>query len=494
MYNHLRAISSILIFNAVLIVVFLMVFHGYFGVLWRFIPNWPQALAILLPLATGTALNVIGLAKCKENKLGHSTERWLVRVGVFLLFWSILMSLSFAGGPKPSKVVYPLGYVIVGFGLAAGMILTVFSPLWAVWTMRRGDLKPPNDWLKKVKEKTVEVISSKRFILGTLLILWLMVPVDFAERELLKDVYLRFEPDAPTRFSPCFSGKQPSPLIGGYAATHYTEGRLEAYRASAVKLTVSFKGTREVFPATIQKDNYLGIGMAISGPDYLWGSRLSIDWAYSFMLFLNSSGGPYIQIEIWKVYEFFNLADKVVSTTYSNPQRLKLNSSVTLIMQWDDNGALNYYVSVDAEPLTPSLVYQYCPDVRNSLSPYFYLSPLRRMGQLPFTTSDELVKYFAFIGAWSAYSVSHYGWVTNLSFPTFIRTGHTTWENVTDAYSLNGANAFLDNNIPWGGTQYANINVDYHHNNQTVPPQQLRFYPTQSSFEFQENTLLWDSS
>jgi len=449
----------------------LSVVNGYFGVFWRFIPDWPQALAILAPLAAGLILLVRSLSRIEKNRLGISTEKWLVRCGAVLLFWSILMTTSYAGGPKLRGYVYPMGISINGFGLAAGVFIIIRSPLW---TLKRGVC---------VKTKLLNTIRSRGAILGIIMITWLLASAILSEPERFQATNIGFEHDAPTRFAPYYVERSMNPLIGGYMTTEYKEGAHHLARAKAVKLTVSFNGTEDSFPETIQPDNYLGIGMAISGPDYMWGSTLSIDWGYSFILFLNSSGGPYIQIEIWKAYESFNFAEKVVSIAYSNPEYLQLNSSVTLRMEWNDLGYLNYYITIEDKPDLPSPIYQYCPDVRDSSSPYFYLTPPR---------AQAFVRYFQFIGAWSAYSISSAAWMTNIFSPEFVYTRGSYWESVDYAYSISGVDALLDCNIRWGGTSYEDVYIKCHGTHPQIPPSEMRFHSVRESGHFKERTLLWD--
>lgn len=470
MLEKCRALGTTLIFESIITIALLSMIKGYFGVFWRFIPDWPQALSILAPLVVGLILLVKGLSGIK-NKLGISTEKWLVRCSVILLFWSILMTTSYAGGPKPKDYVYPMGIIINCFGLTAGVLILLRSPLW--------NFKSRVD----AKTKLFNTIRSRGVILGIILVSWLLASPEFQKSERLQIVNVGLEQDAPTRFAPYYRDRPANPLIGGYMTTEYKEGIYQLARAKAVKATVSFNGTEDSFPETIQPDNYLGVGIAISGPDYLWGSTLSIDWGYSFILFLNSSGGPYIQIEIWKAYEFFNFAEKVVSIVYSNPEYLQLNSSVTLKIEWDDLGYLNYCITVADKPNLPSPIYQYVPDMRDSSSPYFYLTPPR---------AQAFVRYFQFIGAWSAYSITSSAWSTSISSPEFVYTGDSYWESVNYAYSISGADAFLDSNIRWGGTSYEDTYIKCHGTQPQIPSSEMHFLVISDSGYFKEETLLWD--
>lgn len=479
MLEIFRAVASVLIFSNVIIIGSLIIVYGYFGVFWRFIPDWPQALAILVPLLVGLVFNVMGLMRIGENRLKLSTEKWLVRCGVILLYWSILMTTSYAGGPKLQGYVYPIGILIVSCGFAAGLLIIIRSPLWI---FQRKNLRLSNNWVPRLKKKVLRMGRSRIVVIGSALILWLSISSITEERKAMQSENLDFEYDAPIRFAPHFAGRSQNPLIGGYMTFNYKEGAYELTRAKAVRLTVSFNGTEDSFAEKIQPDNYLGVGIAISGPDYMWGSTLSIDWGYSFVMFLNGSGGPYVQIEIWKAYEFFNFAEKVVSIAYSNPEYLQLNSKVTLTMEWDDLGFLNYYIGVEGKPDLP--VYQYYPDVRDSSSPYLYLTP---------PNVQASVKYFQFIGAWSAYDLSYLGWKSNVYSPEFVYTRSDNWERVAYAYSISGADALLDSCIRWGGKQYEGVNINCHGTDLQIPSYELRFHSTETSNCFEEGTLLWDS-
>ncbi len=344
MLENFRAIASVLIFSNVIIIGFLMLVYGYFGVFWKFVPDWPQLLAIFIPLVIGFIFNVVGLTRSGKSRLKFSTEKWLVRCGVILLYWSILMTTSYAGGPKPKGYVYPIGIIMVSFGVASGILILIRSP---IWVFQSNNLRLPDDWFLRMKKKVLRMTSSRFVVIGSVLILWLSISSIVEEQKPMQSENLNFEYDAPIRFAPHFAGRSQNPMIGGYMTFDHKDGIYELTRAKAVRLTVSFNGTEDSFAEKIQQDNYLGAGIAISGPDYMWGSTLSIDWGYSFVMFLNGSGGPFIQIEIWKAYEFFNFAEKVVSIVYSNPEYLQLDSNVTLTMEWDDLGLLNYFIGVE---------------------------------------------------------------------------------------------------------------------------------------------------
>ncbi|MCK4933939.1 hypothetical protein KAS06_04640, partial [Candidatus Bathyarchaeota archaeon] len=166
-----RAIASSLIFCSVIILSILMLVYGYFGVFWRFIPDWPQVFAIFVPLLMGLIFNVIGLNRNDENRLTTYVEKWLVRCGVILLYWSILMATSYAGGPKPQEYVYPIGIIMVSVGIAAGLLIILRSPLW---TLHKNTGRSRN-WVPRVKAKVLRTVRSRNVVIGGTVVLWLMI-------------------------------------------------------------------------------------------------------------------------------------------------------------------------------------------------------------------------------------------------------------------------------------------------------------------------------
>ncbi|UCD97158.1 MAG: hypothetical protein JSV35_03685, partial [Candidatus Bathyarchaeota archaeon] len=172
-----------------------------------------------------------------------------------------------------------------------------------------------------------------------------------------------------------------------------------------------------------------------------------------------------------------------VSVAYANPAYLQLNSTVTLRMEWDALGNLNYFISVEGKPDLPSPIFQYHPDVGDSGKPYFYLTPSR---------PHAFVKYFQFIGAWSAYSILSPAWITHLYSPGFVFSGTDAWEEVATAKALSGNDALLDSYIRWGGVHYEDAYVESGRTNPQVPPNEIQFASKADFDQFQEGALLLD--
>jgi hypothetical protein len=278
------------------------------------------------------------------------------------------------------------------------------------------------------------------------------------------------------------------PYMAGY---NYLSGSPGYDRATAVRVTVSFKGTDN---SIIQDGNALAAGIAAQGQSTS-GSFIPpispyIDFGYTMLLVVdNQYNWPYIEGTVFSVYEWgldnlWPLEDPVISVeahfSWEFPYVLTMDSNVTLIMKWDsDPDVLSFSAIIDDWPEYP--IYTLIPsDIQ---SRYFMLGTEQRY-HTPADPLTDTVKFFQFPGAWSNENIGQVGWHSYLDYPGFIRTGESSWTNVTFAYSVNGTTSWLDNTVTWGGACYDNVTADYTH-------QHLHFYPTSDGTTLAPDTLLW---
>jgi hypothetical protein len=284
-----------------------------------------------------------------------------------------------------------------------------------------------------------------------------------------------------------FSGQ---PYMAGYMTTDYLLGNPVVDRATAVRVTVSFKGTDN---SIIQDGNALAAGIAAQGPSTS-GSMVPpvspyIDYGYTMLLVVdNQYDWPYIEGTVWEIYEWGEnnmwpveqpVAYLVAQFSWEFPYVLKMDSEVTLIIKWNSNpDVLSYSAIIDDYPEYP--IYALIPaDIQLH---YFMLGTEGR--NHPIIPLTGTVKFFQFPGAWSNKNIGQVGWHSYLDYPGFIRTGESSWTNVTFAYSVNGTTSWLDNTVNWGGTCYDNVNADYTY-------QHVHFYPTSDGSTLEPDTLLW---
>jgi len=295
---------------------------------------------------------------------------------------------------------------------------------------------------------------------------------------------------------PAVASNPTQPYMAGYMTTDYLSGSPIEDRATAVRVTVSLKGTDN---SIIQDGNALGAGIAAQGPSssgepWPFGEPW-IDYGYTMLLLVdNQYDWPFIQVICWEVVEWgpnnlwpleWPVVDIVDYFTWEYPSVLTMDSEVTLIMKWDSNpDVLSYSAIIDDYPEYP--LYTLIPnDIQLH---YFMLGTVERENQFwePMVDLPCTVKFFQFPGAWSNVNIGRVGWHSYLSYPAFIRTGESSWTNVTFAYSVNGTTSWLDNTVNWGGACYDNVNADYTY-------QHVHFYPTSDGATLEPDTLLWAS-
>ena len=264
---------------------------------------------------------------------------------------------------------------------------------------------------------------------------------------------------------PAVASNPTQPYMAGYMTTDYLSGSPIEDRATAVRVTVSLKGTDN---SIIQDGNALGAGIAAQGPSssgepWPFGEPW-IDYGYTMLLLVdNQYDWPFIQVICWEVVEWgpnnlwpleWPVVDIVDYFTWEYPSVLTMDSEVTLIMKWDSNpDVLSYSAIIDDYPEYP--LYTLIPnDIQLH---YFMLGTVERENQFwePMVDLPCTVKFFQFPGAWSNVNIGRVGWHSYLSYPAFIRTGESSWTNVTFAYSVNGTTSWLDNTVNWGGACYA---------------------------------------
>jgi len=268
------------------------------------------------------------------------------------------------------------------------------------------------------------------------------------------------------------------PYIGCYMTTDYLGGNQTVGSASAVRVTVSFKGTDQ---SIIQSDNWLMAGIAAQGPDGVYGGCNAIDWGYTFGLWVAPYlPQPHFHAEVFEGHEWVNCLPGYVKSIHSwtsTVPGLTINSSVTLIMQWTEE-TLDYSVEVDG------VSWFLCSYTPNETALHYFMTGTvdRSWGIFPLPNT---VKFLQFFGAWSNYNIGHVGWRSKLSHLGYIKTGESSWTDVSFAYSTDGLNSYWDNTLGWGGAAYENVKI-YSTNQKTA-----FFYPNTAGITTGPDTLLW---
>ena len=214
--------------------------------------------------------------------------------------------------------------------------------------------------------------------------------------------------------------------------------------ASALQVTVSFAEAANLV-GYLGKGNYLGAGMTTTSFDRInTGGWYAIDYGWSYVVYINDSGGPYINMECWQLGEYTGQSTCLLTEGYYNPS-ISISDDITLTMQWDGASVI---FSVQDGSLN-EIVYTFTTSSR--MAQYFEVGSIGNGipvvgGLLP------TVKYFQFVGAWSpcADPGTNLDWTTYLSNPQFMLTGETTWTEVWIAYTTTGTDSALDNGWSWG--------------------------------------------
>jgi hypothetical protein len=271
------------------------------------------------------------------------------------------------------------------------------------------------------------------------------------------------------------------PYIGSYMATDYIwRNPTEGPHASAVRLTVSFRGTDK---SVIQNDNFLCAGIAAQGQDTVHGGCNAIDWGYIFCLGIGPQlTAPIVYGEVVEGHEWVyclpGYAESIYSWMGSVPD-LTINSWVTLVMEWALN-TLEYYVIVDG---TTWHMLSYTPPA--TADHYFMTGTTDRMwGIIPL---GGTVKFLQFFGAWSRYNIGigRTGWYSHIRDPGYIQLGRTSWTVIPFAYSTDGRYSHFDHVLRWGGDSYWGVNAGYSRS-------YVNFYPAYDGSTLLDDTLLWD--
>jgi hypothetical protein len=281
---------------------------------------------------------------------------------------------------------------------------------------------------------------------------------------------------APCRFYPAW-GDDRHPYVAGFVSNDNPLPPHENMtRPRALQVTVCFTEATSI-PSNIESDNWVGSGIVTTGFDNQSSFPWTIDYGYSFVAYLNASGGPYFQIEVWKVYEWWNYIPgskpppriNLLSIGYYN-SAISIGTDIKLMMQWGDDGKLYYWVKTYS---LEKLVYIYTPNYGQSA--YFAEGCYPKQG-IPGFQDGGVVKYFQFVGAWSKYVPRCQGWKTILRSPCFMLPNENEWRRANFAFITEGDESFMDHYYGWGGTQYSGVcDLDCGSGFQFYPPDLVYF-------------------
>ena len=217
------------------------------------------------------------------------------------------------------------------------------------------------------------------------------------------------------------------------------------------QVTISLYGANNLI-GHFGGSNYLGVGMATTSFDNTYGGIDAIDYGWSYVAYFNDSGGPYLNMECWRVGEYYGGDECYLSDGYYDPS-IHMYDDITLKMEWAGSSVV---FSVQAG-LTNIVVNTFSTANRPTMSHYFEVGAVKN--GYPILGGPD-VKYFQFAGVWS--SLENPGpdlnWFTSVTNPKFMLTNETFYRSVSIAYTTVSIDSYLDNGWRWGG-DFCNVEI-----------------------------------
>jgi hypothetical protein len=270
------------------------------------------------------------------------------------------------------------------------------------------------------------------------------------------------------------------PYVAGFHVVADDLSLRETVNATAV--TISFPSTE---PEFLPSGCWLGGGMFVQGQDHVFRN---VDYGFYMMLVLDASGKLFIDLGLHQTEEAtLPIQTSTSSLVYSYTWQIvgiDRSTPITLLQSWDNNGFVDYSISVSGHEETLIAVNVIgMPNCQNMI-PRFYVGNVI-IDPFPYS---RYINYFQF-GIISSQAITDTHWQVDVKEPEMLR--QTGWTLVDKSWSLQGDHSYLDHDLMWGGAAYAGVDVQYYKH----PLQDLHeiiFY--YSGHTLTPGRVLWDVS
>ena len=246
-------------------------------------------------------------------------------------------------------------------------------------------------------------------------------------------------------------------------------------------VTVSFLSTETNF----SKDTWLGAGMFVQAQDTKYKN---VDYGFYTILAIDSSGSLFVDLGLHQTREETQpVQPGNEELVYAYTWRLSgvvLTTPVTLRAQWDDQGVVHYFITINENTtLIKSVKIAEISNCDNIIPKFYGGNVINK----PFPFSNY-VNFFQF-GVIGSKSIEDNHWKVLVEKPQLLKNGE--WVKVSKAWSVQGNIAFLDQDWRWGGQPYNGVNAQYF-NHPLQTPYQIIFEYTGETLA--SGTVLWNLS
>jgi hypothetical protein len=251
--------------------------------------------------------------------------------------------------------------------------------------------------------------------------------------------------------------------------------------ADAIAVTVSFPSTEtDHFPS----DAWLGAGMFVQAQDHVFRN---VDYGFYMMLVIDAQNTLFIDVGLHQTRESTPPLHMPTSETlYAYTWRisgLSMETPVTMVARWTSDGLVNYSISVSEVNTTlTSVNVSSLPGCENIIPKFFVGNWV--VDQFPFS---RYVDYFQF-GVISSEIIADDHWTADLEEPAMLKGRQ--WTPVAEAWSIEGAVAYLDWDWKWGGMSYYGVDAQPCQNTSKNPHELIFLYNGRSLIP---GRILWGS-
>lgn len=248
----------------------------------------------------------------------------------------------------------------------------------------------------------------------------------------------------------------------------------------ATAVTVSFPSTE---PELLPSGCWLGGGMFVQGQDDRFNY---VDYGFYMMLVLDASGGMFVDLGLHQTEEATVPIQSAMSNlVYAYTWQITgidRSTPVTLLQSWDNNGSVDYSMSVSGQNenlITVNVVSMLnCQNIIRG----FYTG---NVVVDPFPLS-RYINYFQF-GVISKQAMTDTHWHVDMKEPRIL--SQTGWTPVNKAWSLEGDHSYLDYNLMWGGADYSGADAQYYQHSLQDPYEIIFFW---DGHTLASGTVLWN--
>ena len=268
------------------------------------------------------------------------------------------------------------------------------------------------------------------------------------------------------------------PYVAGFDVMADNLSRHENVEATAV--TVSFPSTE---PELLPSSCWLGGGMFVQDQDHVFNF---VDYGFYMMLVLDASGTLFVDLGMHQTEEAtvpiqMAMSNLVYAYTWQITG-IDRSTPVTLFQSWDDNGSVDYSMSVSGQNenlITVNVTRMLnCENIIHA----FYAG---NVVLNPFPLS-RYVNYFQF-GVMSNQAISNTYWQVDVKDPEKLE--QTGWTLVDEAWSTQGDHSYLDYSLMWGGATYPGVDAQYYPQRN---PYEIIF--SYDGHTLPAGTIFWDTS